>query len=52
MIPRQKDDILDALTIALDLINPGLEGVTIEGDFTVLTDESNIPELEDWRGAP
>lgn len=52
MIPRQRDDILDAFTIALDLINPALEGVMIEGDFTHLTDESNIPELDDWRSAP
>lgn len=49
---RQHDDFLDALTIAIDLINPGLEGATLEGDFTDITDESNIPELEDWRGAP
>lgn len=49
---RQHDDFLDALTIAIDLINPGLEGAMLEGDFTDITDESNIPELEDWRGAP
>lgn len=49
---RQHDDFLDALTIAIDLINPGLEGATLEGDFTDITDESNIPELDDWRGAP
>lgn len=49
---RQRDDYLDALTIAMDLINPALEGVTLEGDYTDITDESNIPELEDWRTAP
>ena len=49
---RQHDDYLDALTMAIDLINPGLEGVTIEGDYIDITDERNIPELEDWRGAP
>ena len=49
---RQHDDYLDALTIAMDLINPGLEGITVDGDYTDLTDESNIPEIEDWRGAP
>jgi len=49
---RQHDDFLDALTIAIDLINPGLEGATLEGDFTDITDESNIPEIEEWRGAP
>jgi hypothetical protein len=51
MVPRQRDDILDAFTIALDLVNPAMEGVTIEGDYSVV-DESNIPALEDWRGAP
>ena len=49
---RQHDDYLDALTIAIDLINPALEGAVLEGDFTDITDESNIPEIEDWRGAP
>ena len=49
---RQHDDYLDALTIAIDLINPALEGVILEGDFTDITDESGIEELEDWRGAP
>lgn len=49
---RQHDDMLDALTIAMDLINPGLEGVTIDGDFEAIMDESGIPELEDWRTAP
>ncbi len=49
---KQHDDFLDALTIAIDLINPGLEGATLEGDYSDITDESNIPELEDWRGAP
>ncbi len=49
---RQHDDYLDALTIAMDLINPALEGVVLEGDYTDITDESNIPELDDWRGAP
>jgi len=50
MVPRQRDDILDAFTIALDLINPALEGVTLEGEFTEY--EEDIPELEDWRSAP
>jgi hypothetical protein len=48
---RQHDDYLDALTIAMDLINPAMEGVVIEGEYDIL-DESNIPELEDWRSAP
>lgn len=52
LVPKQRDDILDAFTIALDLINPALEGVIIEGEFRDMTDESNIPALEDWRGAP
>lgn len=51
-LERQHDDYLDALTIAMDLINPALEGITIEGDYTDMSDESSIPELEDWRGAP
>lgn len=49
---RQHDDYLDALTIALDLINPALEGVVIEGEYSDISDESNIPELENWRSAP
>lgn len=51
-IQNQPDDFLDVLTIGMDLINPGLEGVVIEGDYTVLDDESNIPELEHWQSAP
>jgi len=51
-LQEQPDDFLDAFTIGLDLINPALEGVVIEGDFTVLEDESNIPELEHWQSAP
>jgi len=47
----QPDDMLDALTIALDMINPSLEGLIIEGEYNIL-DEENIPELEDWRSAP
>ena len=47
----QRDDFLDALSIALDLISPGLEGLTIEGEYD-LVDESDIPELTDWRTAP
>jgi len=49
--PGQKDDILDAFSIALDLINPALEGVVIEGEFDVVADDE-MPLLEDWRGAP
>jgi len=49
--PGQRDDMLDALAIALDLINPALEGAVIEGEYQLL-DESDIPALEDWRGAP
>lgn len=49
---KQHDDYLDALTIAIDLINPALEGVVLEGEFTDITDERGIAELEDWRGAP
>lgn len=48
---KQRDDMLDALTIATDMINPALEGIMIEGDYEVL-DESGIPELENWRSAP
>jgi hypothetical protein len=51
-VQQQSDDFLDALTIGMDLINPGLEGVIIEGDYTVLEDESKIPELEHWQSAP
>ena len=44
------DDILDAFAIALSMINPAMEGVTIEGEYMEF--EDNIPELEDWRSAP
>jgi len=49
---KQHDDYLDALTIAMSLINPALEGVVMEGDYVDITNEDNIPELEDWRSAP
>lgn len=49
---RQHDDYLDALTIAMGLINPGLEGITYEGDYVDITDDSYMPQIEDWRGAP
>jgi hypothetical protein len=51
-IQNQRDDMLDALTIGMDLINPALEGVIIEGEFTHIDDESRIPELEHWQSAP
>lgn len=51
-VTGQRDDMLDALTIGLDLINPALEGVVMEGDYTVVEDESNIPDQLDWRTAP
>lgn len=47
----QRDDMLDALTIAMGLINPALEGITLEGDFEVI-DESGLPEQLEWRTAP
>jgi len=49
---RQHDDYLDALTIAMGLINPGLEGITYDGDYTDISSDDFMPELEDWRGAP
>lgn len=42
------DDILDALSIALSLINPAVEGVVIEGDYEEIEDKP----LLGWRGAP
>jgi len=51
MYPNVKhDDILDALAIALDLINPALEDGVLEGEFSVIEDD-DIPALEDWRSA-
>lgn len=48
----QRDDFLDALSIALDLISPGIEGLTIDGEYDII-DESSIPDLgDDWRTAP
>lgn len=53
MVARQRDDILDAFTIATDLINPALEGVVIEGEYTDLSDERDIPALtNDWKSCP
>lgn len=45
------DDLLDAFAISLTLINPAMEGVVLEGDYSVI-DERDIPELEEWRGVP
>jgi hypothetical protein len=43
------DDYLDALAIGLASLNPALAGSVIEGDYTVLDNE---PELPNWRTAP
>lgn len=43
------DDHLDALAIGLASLNPALEGQIIEGDFTVIEEDT---ELLDWRTAP
>jgi len=46
------DDILDALAIALDLINPALDGGEdyIEAEYSRIEEEDeSIPTLEDWR---
>lgn len=46
----QHDDILDALSIAITLIDPYTEGVTIEGDYK--REEEHIPALEYSGGCP
>lgn len=46
------DDLLDAVSLAICLINPALDGVTIEGDYDVLAAERDIPKLENWRACP
>ena len=50
-VTGQRDDMLDALSIAMDLMNPALEGLTIEGSYSVV-DEDDIPALEFDMGAP
>jgi hypothetical protein len=46
------DDLLDALAIALSMINPAMEGVLIgEGEYLEYN-ENEFPELEEWRSAP
>lgn len=52
MVPRQRDDILDAFTIALDLINPALEGIVIEGEFIDVSSDASMGELPNWRDCP
>lgn len=54
MYPNVKhDDHLDALAIALDLINPALDGVdSIEGQYERLMEaEEHIPDLVEWRSS-
>jgi hypothetical protein len=43
------DDYLDALAIGLASLNPALQGEIIEGDFSVVEEDT---ELLDWRSAP
>jgi len=47
------DDLLDALAIALDLVNPALADDTyIEGEYErLMEEEARIPALETWRSA-
>jgi predicted phage terminase large subunit-like protein len=53
MYPQAKhDDILDAFSIALSLVTPALEALTIDGEYSVV-DESEIENLPaTWRSAP
>ena len=46
------DDILDCLTIGLSSINPWMETGTLEGEFSIVDDDDQIPQLTNWRGAP
>lgn len=45
------DDYLDALAIAIDMVNPAiLDDSFLEGEFIRIEDEeARIPELENWR---
>lgn len=46
-------DLLDAFTIALDLINPHLQGLSIEGEYErIEAEEKDIPDLDYERSAP
>lgn len=46
------DDLLDATAIAFSSLNPAVEGVTVDGDFTVHI-PGQFKELPStWRGAP
>jgi len=42
------DDYLDAFAIALCLMNPAAEGITIDGEY----EEIKSPELLNWRACP
>lgn len=50
------DDVLDAGAIAISLIDPAVTETEVlpgeQGEEVPLIDESDIPELPEWRGAP
>lgn len=47
------DDLLDATSLAVCLINPYMDGVTLEGQYDTLASERDIPKLpESWRACP
>jgi hypothetical protein len=47
------DDILDAVSMAVDLAGRNADMDLIEGDYTVMMeDEREIPDLPDWRTCP
>jgi len=48
----EHDDLLDAGAIALDMINPILDGEYIEGIYEILEQEEKaLPDLGEWRSA-
>ena len=45
------DDILDSVSMGIAQLIP-YEGITIEGEYTDVTNQGDIPALPDWRSAP